>query len=434
MMKEKVMADTLTAEDERYAEMFDTSKQDANQGVESRDYTDALNALRERGSVLKGSPRQLLGLPEIDEAHFNGPKRESWTVTSYHACERAFRENLVFSSAVMKESAGIQMIGKTILEMVGPEHRRYRAVGQPLFLRPRVLDWWKRRWIDEAADTLLDRLEGREAADLNLDLCARMPMYVVTRAIGLEGADALEFRKHLNDSTFGAHGVSKEQAAHSRAEVDRIMNELIDDRRANGGDDVITGLLENDLKLPDGTTRKLTNEEIFSYCKLIIFAGGGTTWRQLGITIDALLTHRRFWEECKEDRELIELAIDEALRWRPTDPIFPRLTTEDVEVEGVTIPEGVRVQICLGSGNRDPKVFDRPDEFDIHRRKQHHLGLGLGPHRCLGMDVAKQEMVAAISGLMDRWPNLKLDPSKPTPVFVGLDHRGMSTVPVVLQK
>jgi cytochrome P450 len=428
------MADTLTAEDERYAEMFDTTKQDANQGLENRNYVAELDALRDSAPVLQGSPRSLLGLPEIDEAHYIGPKREQWTLLSYAACERGFRENLTFSSAIMKESRGISAIGSTILEMVGPEHKRLRAVGQPLFLRPRVLDWWKRRWIDEAADALLDRLHGREAVDLNLELCARMPMYVVTRAIGLEGEDALTFRRHLTDSTFGSHAVTPDQAAHSRGEVDRIMTELIEDRRANGGDDVITGLLENEMKLPEGGTRKLTNQEIFSYCKLIIFAGGGTTWRQLGITIDALLSHYHFWEECRDDRSLLEPAIDEALRWRPTDPIFPRLATQDVEVEGVVIPEGSRVQICLGAGNRDPQVYDRPGVYDIHRKKHHHMGLGLGPHRCLGMDVAKQEMVAAIGGLMDRWPNLKFDPDRPRPQFVGLDHCGMSAVTVRLDK
>jgi cytochrome P450 len=429
------MADTLTAEDERYAEMFDTAKQDANKGLETaRNYVAELDALRDRAPVMKGSPRTLLGLPEIDHLHSIGPAREPWTLLSYAACERGFRENLTFSSAIMKESRGISAIGTTILEMVGKEHKAYRSVGQPLFLRPRVLDWWKRRWIDDAAAALLDRLDGQTAVDLNLELCARLPMYVVTRAIGLDGEDALTFRRHLTDSTFGAHNVTPEDAAHARSEVDRIMTELIDDRRANGGDDVISGLLENDLKLPEGGTRKLTNQEIFSYCKLIIFAGGGTTWRQLGITIDALLTHYRFWEECREDRALIEPAIDEALRWRPTDPIFPRLATEDVEVEGVVIPAGARVQICLGAGNRDPQVYDRPGEFDIHRRKHHHMGLGLGPHRCLGMDVAKQEMVAAINGLMDRWPNLRLDPDKPTPRFVGLDHCGMSAVTVRLDR
>jgi cytochrome P450 len=428
------MADMLTAEDTRYAEMFDTTRQDANQGVEDRDYSDGLNALRERAPVLRGSPRELLGLPEVDQAHYSGPVRENWTLLSYAACERGFRENLIFSSEGYKESAGISAIGNTILNMIGKEHKAYRAVGQPLFLRPRVLDWWKRKWIDDAADEVLGRLEGRATAELNLDLCARMPMHVVTRAIGLDGEDALQFRMDLTDSTFGAHLAGPESAAKARASVDRVMNELIEDRRANGGDDVITGLLENDLKLPGRETRKLSNAEIFSYCKLIIFAGGGTTWRQLGITIEALLTHYNLWEECREDRSLIELAIDEGLRWRATDPYFPSVTTEEVEVEGVVIPKGARVQICLGAGNRDPKVFDRPDEFDIHRKKQHHMGLGLGPHRCLGMDVAKQEMVAAISGLMDRWPHLRLDPGKPAPRFVGLDHRGMSAIPVLLRK
>lgn len=428
------MADTLTAEDERYAEMFDTAKQDANQGTDDCNYVEAMNALREKGAVQHGSLRGLLGVAEIDEAHYIGPPRENWTLFSYAACERGFRENLTFSSEIYKESAGIVAVGNNILNMVGKEHRAYRAVGQPLFLRPRVLDWWKRRWIDEAVAALLYRLEGRDAVDLNLELCARLPMYVVTRAIGLEGEDALTFRRNLTDSTFGAHAVGPAKAAQARAEVDATMNALIEDRRANGGDDVITGLLENDLKHPDGSVRKLTNAEIFSYCKLIIFAGGGTTWRQLGITLDALLSHYHFWEECRADRALLEPAIDEALRWRPTDPVFPRVTTDDVDVEGVLIPRGSRVQICLGAGNRDPEVFDRPDEYDIHRRKLHHMGLGLGPHRCLGMDVAKQEMIGAISGLMDRWPNLRLDPDQPRPRFVGLDHCGMSAVTVRLEK
>jgi cytochrome P450 len=130
---------------------------------------------------------------------------------------------------------------------------------------------------------------------------------------------------------------------------------------------------------------------------------------------------------------LIEPAIEEGLRWRATDPIFTRLATEDIEVEGVNIPKGARVGICLGAANLDPKTFERPNEYDIHRPNHYNLGTGLGPHRCLGRDVAKQEMVAAINGLMDRWPNLQLDPSKPKPVYMGLEHRGMSALPVLLK-
>jgi cytochrome P450 len=415
----------------RLIEMFSVSSQAGNAGLDTdRDYSDAINALREAGSVQKGSPRSLLGLPEIDGGYT--VERENWTLLGFDACERGFRENLTFSSEVMAESASLKIIGPTILQMIGKEHKRNRAVAQPLFLRPRTMDWWKPNWIDQAVTSLLTPLESKSRADLNLELCAWLPMFVVTRSLGLEGTDELNFRFHLTRSTFGARDHSPEEVAESRGVVDGILTDMVASRRANPQDDVISGLLENDLKLPDGTTRKMTQEELFSFAKLVIFAGGGTTWRQLGITIDALLTHREVWEECLADRSKIEAAVDEALRWRATSGNFYRVATKDVTVDGVTIPEGARVNLWLAAGNRDPRVFERPDAFDIHRPRHHHLGFGLGPHRCLGMDVAKQEMIAAISGLMDRWPRLRYDPAAPRPVFAGLDMRGMTSLPVVL--
>jgi cytochrome P450 len=130
---------------------------------------------------------------------------------------------------------------------------------------------------------------------------------------------------------------------------------------------------------------------------------------------------------------LIEQAVDEALRWRATDPVFPRVSTRDYEVEGILIPAGSRVWMCLGAANHDPAVFERPGEFDIFRPKANHMGLGFGPHRCLGMDVARQEMVVAINGLMDRFPDLRIDPDLPRPEYRGLDHRGMSSLNVRLR-
>jgi cytochrome P450 len=421
----------LSADDPRYREMFVLEREATKAGFHvEADYTAEMNRLRETAPVMKGSIRSLLGLPEVAGSVL--VERENCTFLSFHACERAFQENLLFSSEIMKESVGMRKIGPTILQMIGDEHRRYRSVVQPLFVRPRVMSWWKQRWIDETVTLLLDRLSGRTAVDLNLELCARLPMYVVTRGIGLEGQDALNFRDHLTRSTFGARYEKPEAVEAARVEVDRVLQELINQRRAQSGDDIISVVLANDLKLPDGGTRKLTDQEIFSFCKLVIFAGGGTTWRQLGITIDALLTHYHFWEECRDDRSLINTAIDEALRWRPTDPVFWRLAKEDVQVEGVMVPKGARINVCLGAANRDPKIWDRPDEYDIHRPSHYNLGTGLGPHRCLGREVAVQEMAAAINGLMDRWPRLRYDPDQPQPVFMGLDQRGMSAVPVLL--
>lgn len=427
------MANTLTADDPRYREMFDAAKEAATFGaVVEGDLTGAMSALRNKAPVMKGSLRQLLGVKALHES-FNRP-RDHYTFFSFKLCDRAFRENQIFSSEVYKESPGVQSLGRTILEMVGEEHMRYRSVVQPMFIKPRAMTWWKQNWIDEAVTALLDRFNGRDGSDLNMELCARLPVHVVTRGIGMSGEDALTFREHLLRGTVGSRGLSAEDKAHALGEVARMLKALITARRAEPRDDVVSGLIKNDFKLAEGGTRKLTDEEIFGYCRLIMLAGGGTTWRQLGITLHALLTNYSFWEACREDRKLVERAIDEAARWRPTDPTFPRLIMQDMEVEGVALPAGARVDLCLGAANRDPARWDNPDTYDLFRAPQYHLGFGLGPHQCLGMNVAKQEMVTAINGLMDRFPNMHLDPAAPAPQLVGgLEQRGLSSVPVLFQ-
>ena len=212
-----------------------------------------------------------------------------------------------------------------------------------------------------------------------------------------------------------------------------MLRELITARRQQPADDVVSGLIANDFKQTDGSSRKLTDEEIFGYCRLIMLAGGGTTWRQLGITLNQLMTHYQFWEACREKRELIEKAVEESARWMPTDPTFPRLITQDIELEGESIPAGSRVDVCVGSANRDPARWDNPDVYDLFRPSQVHIGFGIGPHQCLGMNVAKQEMVSAINGLMDRFPTMHADSSASPPQLLGgLEQRGMSAVPVRL--
>src|SRR5262249_20064286 len=162
-------------------------------------------------------------------------------------------------------------------------------------------NWWKPRWIQEAVDSLLDRLVGREVADLNVELCARLPVYIVTRGMGLDGDDALTFRTNLLHATTGARSLPRAEVERAMGDAARMLLKVICARRVEPGDDVITRLTQCDLQLPEGGTRKLTDEEIFSYARLIMNAGGGTTWRQLGITLVALLKDYRFWEACRED-------------------------------------------------------------------------------------------------------------------------------------
>ncbi len=424
------MADTLTSDDPRYRELFDVSKETlAGGGKVQGDLSSAMTDLLQQAPVLKGSLAELLQLP-AEHGMWETP-REHYTLLNFAACDRALRENLVFSSEGYKESMGVMRMGENILSMTGTKHLAYRKIFQPKFVRPVALSLWRPKWIYSAVNALLDRLLDRKTADLNLELCARLPVHVVTEGMGLGGERALEFREHLLRSTVLTAGVSQEEIVESAIVVTSMLQGLINQRREEPADDVVSAMVLGKLEQEDGTFRPLTDDEIINNCRLIMIAGGGTTWRQLGITLNALLSNYSLWEACRGNRDMIEPAIDEGARWLPTDPTFPRLVMKDVEIEGVKIPAGARVDMCLGAANRDPSRWENPAVYDPFRARQNHLGFGMGPHRCLGMEVAKQEMVLAINGLMDRFPNMVLDDTVPPPMVLGGTHqRGYSSVPV----
>ena len=425
------MSETPVSEDARYKKIFNLAQEAREHGDDiNYDINGDLRRLREQAPVLRGTLRELLKLGGKPSFETDLP---GYTVFSYNACERAYIDNITFRSEAYEASPAIRSLGPNILAMSGDKHRRYRATAYNMFLKPKVTTWWKPNWIDDPLDNLLNRIEGMDKTDLNVDLFARLPAHVVTTAIGLQGDLALTFREHLLKAA-KLHPATAEEQRASFGQVETMLSKLLAERRRNRADDIISGLIDADFKIPEGGTRKLTDEEVLGYCRLVILAGGGTTWRQMGITTHALLSHYAFWEACRDDRTLIPNAVEEALRWNGTNPVFPRIAYEEVEVEGVRIPANSWVDVCFGAANRDPTRWDNPDAFDIFRERKMHLSFGTGPHHCLGQYVARQEIISALNGLMDRFPNMRLDPDAPPAYFTGsLENRGMSGVPVVLR-
>jgi cytochrome P450 len=133
----------------------------------------------------------------------------------------------------------------------------------------------------------------------------------------------------------------------------------------------------------------------------------------------------------REDRELLRRAIDEVVRWEPTDPIFRRLVTRDVNLCGVDIPAGAVVEMNLGAANHDPTRWEDPERFDPYRAPKPHVGFAGGPHLCLGMHVARAEMWVAMNAVLDRLANVRFDPDAPPVRIIGLEHRGPNGIPVV---
>jgi cytochrome P450 len=380
--------------------------------------------------VHKGSLRSLMGLAPN---HLYVKERPYYCALSFKACDSVFRDNETFSSALYREMINYEVLGESILCKSGADHKRLRTAAQPIFVRPRAFGWWQKNWIIEIVGALTMQIEKLDKCDLNQSLCARLPIHTISRAFGVKGEDAVGVRFHLIRAAleFGATPQEKEESL--RFVDDRIADAIVRGRK-EPGDDVISQLLAAPLELQDGTTRLLSDEEVQSYARLILIAGSGTTWRQLGITLLALLTHRDQFEALKKDRKLLPQVLEESLRWNPTVPVHGRVTTRDVELEGVRIPEGSIVEGCNGYANRDPMRFENPDKFDIFRKPLTHLGFAVGPHLCLGRDVARSEMTVALEALMDRFPNIRIDPDMPAPQIVGgLEQRGVDMVPVVLR-
>jgi len=144
-----------------------------------------------------------------------------------------------------------------------------------------------------------------------------------------------------------------------------------------------------------------------------------------------LLTRPEQLDRLRDDRSLMPQAIEEGLRWEPPLTGIGRTATRDVEVEGVVIPSGSPINVCLGGANRDPSRWDRPDEYDLFREPKQHLAFAFGPHMCLGMHLARMETTVAINAVLDRLPDVRLERDLPTPSITGLTFRAPNTLPVV---
>jgi len=429
-----VTQDVLTSDDPLYEELYDVRREAESIGnFIERDVMDEIHALRAKAPVHKGKLREILDLPG-HERHVFAAGRQHYTALTYEACEAAFRDPETFSNEVQSNPQARERYAMGILEMDPPMHRAYRRTIQPKFLMPEALGWWREVTIDGIIERLIERLAKGDRAELNIDYCARIPVYTITTAIGLDGDEALRFRHAYLNSTTTSRNVSMEDRVKNAALVDTLLLDLIEARRKQPQDDLISYLLKSTLRLPGETPRKLIDFEIMTHAKLVMVAGGGTSWRQMGITLLALLTHPEQFDEIRADRDLIDDAIEEGLRWNPTAPYFYRLITRDISFYGFDMKAGEVIELGLGPANRDPARWDNPDAFDMHRPRLTNMAFGLGTHRCLGMNVARVEISRGTNALLDAFPDLRLDPDAPPPFMTGgLEQRGPSALPVLLR-
>jgi cytochrome P450 len=338
-------------------------------------------------------------------------------LTKYDDCFAVLKDAETYSSRSNAEVGKI--MGRTVIEMDAKEHTRHRALVQQVFV-PKGLDGLA-PVLDRMLHELIDRLAGEERVDLVTQFTERFPVQVMAHMVGIPRADYPQFQKWAIEII----GFSKDypRGLAAAAAVHDYLLPIIAERRAKPEDDVISKLVTGTV---DG--QGLSDEEVVSFLRLLIPAGAETTFRLIGNMLFALLTERDRWERVRADRSLVPWAIEETLRWETSVLMVSRQTNREVVIRDVTIPDDQLVSIVVASANRDEEHYEHPDVFDLDRRADDHLAFGFGRHHCLGYHLARLEARLALNAVLDRLPNLRLDPSAPAPTITGLAFRSPKTL------
>lgn len=290
-----------------------------------------------------------------------------------------------------------------------PDHSRFRQNLMRIFTVQMMKD--AEPYVRKLANSLVDKIEHQGEAELIDELIFQFPARVVLHMLGFPEEEMpvlIEGGKDRNQFIFGTP--SEEQQIAMATNVARLFSrcgELVEKRRQDPGDDFTSTMLT--LRDDESGELVFNSDEVTSVLFAFFTAGHETTASLIGNSIRHLLTNRDQWEKICEDPSLIPNAVEESLRFDSAVVGWRRFATQDVEIAGVTIPEGSQVLLLLGSANRDEEVFESPDRFDITRdNAQMHLSFSKGIHTCFGNVLARQEIRVALEVLSARLPGLQL--------------------------
>jgi cytochrome P450 len=364
-------------------------------------------------------------LADLRARHRVAPVRyhgeRAWLITRFADVQAALADEDTFPSADAYLRHSAPVMGKTIQCMGGAEHRRNRALVSVGF-RPRVMRSFVESFLTPVAHKLVDEFAARGEADLVADYTTRYAFTVISRLLDLPPTDERDL-KRWGDGLIDFPW-NPDAARRASREFTAYLKPIIDARRSHPGEDLLSELATAEVE-----GERLTDEEIFSFARLLFPAGADTTYRGLGSMLLAVLTHPEVHAALREDPGLIPAVVQESLRWEAPTALLPRFAPADAHFAGTDIPAGSEVLFGITSGNRDASVFPDPDRFDPGRGATQILSFGHGQHFCLGSHLARREMEVSLGVLIERLDDLRLV----DPASVGISGtvlRGPTRLPV----
>ncbi|WP_439658491.1 cytochrome P450 [Lentzea sp. HUAS TT2] len=334
---------------------------------------------------------------------------EGWLVTGYEAVRQVMADTR-FSSRqdlgvihVPFETPGMpgpaepspQMPG-LFISMDPPDHThlRRKLTGAFTVKRMKQLE----EGIIAITEQQLDALAAlTPPVDLVQEFTLPVPSLVICELLGVPYADRETFQS--NSSRFMERDIALEDKIAVIGAMFGYLAELVTRKRAEPADDILSDLARDE---------DLTIEDLTGMAFLLLLAGHETTANMLALGTFALLEHPEQLAELRSNPALMPDAVEELMRYLSVADIFYRYATEELELDGETIPAGSTVVVSLLAANRDPQKFERPDSLDVHRKVRGQVAFGHGIHQCLGQQLARIEMRAGFDGLLRRLPALRL--------------------------
>lgn len=392
----------------------------------------------------KGEPYAEWAQARKEEPVFYSPEIDHWVVTRDEDVRTVMMDNETYSARnvlalitppgpaagqILMENQ--VMVSPSIVDEDPPVHAPHRKALRQAFTPRKVkaMEPDVRETVRRQIDSFVKRGEADMVGDFMFEVSAR----VLFRAMGVPEDEMRIVRQYVKRLAVLGWGIPTEEEQVELAEavagywryawghVDRLLEKP--------GDDVISVFINALREAPEGDL--FDRVYVNTIMMQLLFAGQETTANAMAGGFKALLSDRAQWEELCENPSLIPNAVEEILRFAGSVPQWRRLTTKDVELGGVKIPQNSQLLVALGSANRDENRFENGDKFDIHRENaKNHVGFGHGPHLCLGAPLARLEMNVALQEITQRIPHMNLVEGQEYPYSPNTSHRGPEEVHV----
>ncbi|MFJ9117488.1 cytochrome P450 [Streptomyces sp. NPDC102394] len=312
-----------------------------------------------------------------------------------------------------------------MLDLEPPDHTRIRRLVSKAFT-PRTVERLK-PYVGDLAGKLVDRLVENGGGDLLSDVAEPLPVAVIAEMLGIPESDRAPLRPWSADIC-GMYELNPSEdtarkAVQASVEFSEYLRELIAERRKEPGDDLISGLI---AAHDEGD--RLTEQEMISTAVLLLNAGHEAT---VNATVNgwyALFRNPEQLAALRADHSLVPTAVEELMRYDTPLQLFERWVLDDIEIDGTVIPRGSEIAMLFGSANHDPEVFRDPERLDLTRADNPHISFSAGIHYCIGAPLARIELAASMTALLEKAPTLSLSEEprrKPNFVIRGLEGLGV---------